>query len=153
MTEKTNEDLLQGLARGELTSGEARELLDLAEREGDEDVVATLHAMNEALKGELSGTHVRYEKPGIETEARDIVEGARQEEYGGPEDSFDRISRLWNAHLQNRGIDAALTGADVALMMDLMKTARLVTTPDHRDSLVDKIGYTIAYAKTVGVEA
>ena len=91
-------------------------------------------------------------QPRIEAEARDIVEGARQNEYGGPEDSFARTARLWNAHLQNRGIDGSLSPGDVALMMDLMKTARLITAPGHRDSIVDKIGYSIAYAKAVGVE-
>jgi hypothetical protein len=29
--------------------------------------------------------------------------------------------------------------------MDGVKTARLIQTPDHEDSVVDKIGYTICY--------
>jgi hypothetical protein len=35
-----------------------------------------------------------------------------------------------------------LTEQHVILMMDWMKTARLLETMDHNDSWVDKIGYT-----------
>jgi hypothetical protein len=44
---------------------------------------------------------------------------------------------MWN----DDGCDG-LFAEDVALMMVLMKVARLCNTPDHRDSLVDICGYT-----------
>jgi hypothetical protein len=63
--------------------------------------------------------------------------------YGSPEDNFGRIANLWNCHLENRGLrqDWALTSADVAYMMVLMKIARLENQPDHIDSIVDIAGY------------
>lgn len=69
--------------------------------------------------------------------------------YGGVEDNFNRIARLWNAHLFNRfdvnegGMVeiAALGPEDVAMMMALMKIARLEANPSHADSWVDVAGY------------
>lgn len=75
-------------------------------------------------------------------EAITITEGARQQAYDGPEENFTRIARHWIVFFKNRfDIDVALTPADVALIMDLMKTARLEFNPKHRDSWVDKAGY------------
>lgn len=69
--------------------------------------------------------------------------------YGGVEDNFNRIARLWNAHLFNRfdvnegGMVeiAALDASDVAMMMALMKIARLEANPSHADSWIDVAGY------------
>lgn len=62
--------------------------------------------------------------------------------YGGVEDNFTRIARLWKMHLLNR-FDRApdLTSADVAMMMVLMKIARLENQPNHPDSWTDVAGY------------
>lgn len=71
----------------------------------------------------------------------------REIQYDDPIDNFRRIARLWNAHLYNRyeQIEAyripPLDPADVALMMDLVKTARLEFDPANLDSWVDKAGY------------
>ncbi len=71
-----------------------------------------------------------------------IISGSRHQDYGGAEDSFTAIARYWNVHLLNaHGIRAELDAVDVALMMDLLKTARLDTNPAHEDSWVDKGGY------------
>ena len=72
--------------------------------------------------------------------------GDRGLNYGKPEDNFDRIARLWNAHLINTGIvrdpsEALLSAADVAMMCALLKVARLQHTPDHMDSWIDLAGY------------
>lgn len=77
--------------------------------------------------------------------------------YGRPADNFRRIARLWNAHILNRYGDGfggdttiaipALDEIDVALMMDLMKTARLENAPAHLDSWIDKAGYTACGAE------
>lgn len=69
-------------------------------------------------------------------EASSIVNGARTEVYGGPEDSFNQIGTLWGAYLHR-----IVTATDVALMLGLMKIARLKATPTHRDSWVDMAGY------------
>lgn len=73
--------------------------------------------------------------------AAKIVTGQREKIYSGPEDSFLKIARLWNAYLNNMGCNADLLPHDVALMMDLMKTARLQADCGHKDGWVDKAGY------------
>lgn len=66
----------------------------------------------------------------------------RASQYGTPEDNFARIARHWKVYLLNaKGLDVDITPTDVALLMDLMKTARLENMPGHRDSWVDKAGY------------
>lgn len=81
-------------------------------------------------------------KLSILMEAEKIVNGARRNAYGHPENNFQRIADLWNAYLVNRiDPDAPVSNQDVALMMCLMKIARLLETPTHRDSLVDLAGY------------
>lgn len=76
-------------------------------------------------------------------ETGEIIHGARQGEYGGPEDNFKRIAEYWSAFLNNRKCPGSnLLGWEVAIMMDLMKTARLQSTEGrHHDSWVDKAGY------------
>lgn len=70
-----------------------------------------------------------------------IVTGDRQTEYGGAERSFDLIARFWNTYLHGIGYVGALEPHNVAIMMALLKTARLCRSPRHRDSWVDGAGY------------
>lgn len=71
----------------------------------------------------------------------------RRNTYGPAEDNFLNIAQLWTEWLHARfratGVSTTFrfTRADVAVMMDLMKTARLVQTPDHPDTWTDKAGY------------
>lgn len=75
-------------------------------------------------------------------EASEIVTGARRKAYGHPENNFGRIAALWNNYLDLKPNGReSITPQDVALMMILMKVARLMESPDHRDSLVDLAGY------------
>jgi hypothetical protein len=74
--------------------------------------------------------------------AKAAVCGDRALNYGTPEDNFRRIATLWNAWLQVRKDSSApLAPWEVAIMMDLMKSARLANTPEHQDSWIDKAGY------------
>lgn len=59
----------------------------------------------------------------------------RAEMYGSPEDSFERIGKMWAAY---RGEE--YTPKDVAIMMILMKVAR-EAFQHKRDNFVDIIGY------------
>lgn len=75
-----------------------------------------------------------------------IVTSDRSIIHGPPEDSFNTIANLWNAYLNARprndeNHNQPLTIFDVALMMDLLKTARLATNPTNLDSWLDKAGY------------
>lgn len=82
----------------------------------------------------------------------EILDGAkacvcedRERQYGTPEDSFGFIARLWGAYLG----DNTLSGHDVALMMALLKIARIQTGRYKADSYIDAAGY-IACAGEVG---
>ena len=71
----------------------------------------------------------------ILTLAKQAVNGEREQTYGSPEDSFERIARLWSTYLQQ-----PVNGLDVAKMMILFKLAR---TGEHEylDNWVDIAGY------------
>ena len=74
-------------------------------------------------------------------QAQAIIYGDREQTYGHPAKNLQAIADFWNAYLENRQ-DEVLAPADVCNMMVLMKTARLLNTPGHKDSLVDICGYT-----------
>jgi len=75
----------------------------------------------------------------VELEAARIVRnGAREQIYGHPSKDLGRTGTFW-------GVE----GREVALRMIQMKISRLMSTPDHRDSIVDIIGYAIVYARMV----
>jgi hypothetical protein len=92
-------------------------------------------------------------KAAIADEAKRIVSGARRSAYGKPEDNFERIARFWQSYFLNTGRDVPVTAADVSPLMRLMKEARLCETPDHRDSFVDLVGYTLTGAEINKVSA
>lgn len=81
-------------------------------------------------------------------EANGIVNGARADAYGGPEDSFNTIAALWSTYLSRAGSVVGLTAPDVASMMALLKIARLQNNPGHWDSWVDLAGYAACGAET-----
>lgn len=85
-------------------------------------------------------------------EALRITSGARRANYGKPEMNFERIARFWQAYFQNTGRDINVTAADVSPLMRLMKEARLCETPDHLDSFVDLVGYTLTGSEVNGVK-
>lgn len=68
-------------------------------------------------------------------EAKGIVSGQRQDDYGSIDDSFKRIAGLWSAYL-GKHVDKY----DVAKMMMLLKISR-AKNGNHRDSYVDIVGY------------
>jgi hypothetical protein len=72
--------------------------------------------------------------------AKTLISGQRAVDYGDAKDNFDRIAAGWNIIVEN--IDGPITAKHVALMMDWVKTCRLLETIDHLDSWVDKVGYT-----------
>lgn len=81
----------------------------------------------------------------IEQEAGRLVRnGPRQQTYGHPRGDFDRVARRWSVYLDTKLREGvSLTAEDIAIMMIDFKLARLSQTPQHRDTKVDIIGYTI----------
>ena len=73
-------------------------------------------------------------------EAQRVTENDRQGTYGHPLPNHERIARLWNARLHEKLL-APLIPEDVTALMRLVKEARLIESPGHRDSLVDLAGY------------
>lgn len=83
-------------------------------------------------------------KPSILARAQEIVDGPRRKSYGHPLPNHQAIANLWNAFLKNKAQfypGEPLTAQDAALMMTLLKLARLQFEPGHEDSLLDGIGY------------
>ena len=76
------------------------------------------------------------------SEAEKCVCGKREQDYGTPEDSFQKIAALWTAYLSNNSIvDTVFSASDVAVMMALLKIARISENPQNMDSWVDGCGY------------
>ena len=75
-------------------------------------------------------------------EAQHIIYGDREKTYGAPDKNLVAIAGYWANHLHTRfGVYHDITGADVCIMMTLLKAARLGNDVTHRDSLVDAVGY------------
>jgi hypothetical protein len=68
--------------------------------------------------------------------AAECVLRDRNTQYGSPEDLFTEIAGLWSLF-----IGQEIKPHDVALMLALLKIARLMHNPTHADSWVDLAGY------------
>ena len=76
-------------------------------------------------------------------EAEKCVCGQRQQDYGSPEDNFTTIAYLWTVYLAAESdgkLAFNITAKDVAMMMALLKVAR-IARGDSLDSFVDLAGY------------
>lgn len=80
--------------------------------------------------------------------AIECVCGEREQDYGSPEDNFGRIATYWSAHL---GME--ITAEDVAVMMALLKIARIGTGTATDDSWVDLAGYAACGGEIAAAEA
>ena len=69
-------------------------------------------------------------------DAKAVINGERQNQYGDPEDSFRMVSNFWSDYL---GIDVSPRQA--AEMMVLLKIARQRTGRGKWDNYVDMCGY------------
>ena len=68
--------------------------------------------------------------------AKFCVCGGRESDYGKMEDSFQKIADMWSAYA---GI--VFSKENVAIMMALLKIARIATGTATEDSFVDLAGY------------
>lgn len=73
----------------------------------------------------------------------------RQEQYGDAHTEFTAIGRIWGALLKIEDIQPH----EVALMMDALKSVRLMHNPNHEDSYNDKHGYMRHYRTIVERES
>lgn len=65
-----------------------------------------------------------------------IICNDRQDVHGNPENTFALIATYWQTYL-----NTSITDVDVSVMMTLFKIARLQVNPEHRDNVLDGIGY------------
>lgn len=77
--------------------------------------------------------------------AKEYVTKDRAADHGNMEDNFSTIGKYWSVHL---GVDVSAT--DVAVMMTLLKAARIKSNPSHPDNWVDACGYMACGGEIVG---
>ena len=82
----------------------------------------------------------------ILSEVKKIICNDRNEQYGEPEDSFEKIADYWTTYLKHNCVapdaDCCLCARDVAILMVLFKLARMETSQFvSYDSFIDAIGY------------
>lgn len=86
--------------------------------------------------------------------AKACVCGQREEDYGKPEDNFRIIADYWMTYLRGRCIglstDVCINPEDVAMMMALLKIARVQTGSGTADCFVDLAGYAACGGEIAG---
>lgn len=74
-----------------------------------------------------------------------IVTQDREEQYGKPEDNFGLIAALWEPYIRETCVESGagvnILPEDVAIMMSLLKIARIATGQPKADNFVDLAGY------------
>lgn len=87
--------------------------------------------------------------------AEKCVCGQREQDYGTPEDNFETIAELWETYLRRACVDEAggvyIDANDVAIMMVLLKIARIAAGGGKADSWIDLAGYAACGAECEGV--
>ena len=80
-------------------------------------------------------------------EAKKCVCEDRESQYGSPEDSFSIIAGFWSVYLEY-----AISPVDVAIMMSLLKIARIAGGRFKADSYIDACGYIACAGEIAGRE-
>lgn len=75
--------------------------------------------------------------------ASELINGERAKDYGEPQQSFEKIAKLWSTYLHHE-----ITVTDVGMLMILLKVARNGRGRNKPDNFVDICGY----ASLVGSE-
>lgn len=86
--------------------------------------------------------------------AEKCVCGQREQDYGTPENNFKAIAKLWETYLNKactRGVNVRVEAKDVAVMMALLKIARIAAGGGKADSWIDLAGYAACGAECEGV--
>lgn len=95
---------------------------------------------------EWSKTLNYYTRSDILDTAKKYVTEDRAADHGNMEDNFRTIASYWNTHL---GIDF-IEPQDVAVMMTMLKLARIKSNNKHIDNWVDACGYMACGGEIVG---
>ncbi len=97
----------------------------------------------------VCGHSERTVRESVLDEAKKIICGDRNKQYGEPEDSFGVIAEMWTAYLNGGGkLVKSITAEDVGWMMVCFKAARAATADEpKRDTFVDAAGYAACAAE------
>lgn len=92
-------------------------------------------------EGETQDQLSQYEEPQpfrerVLDSASDKISGSSEQTYGTPAENFERTAQLWSVLFGH-----PVSVLDVAIALDLVKTSRLIQSPAHLDSWIDKVGY------------
>lgn len=100
------------------------------------------------MPADTTAPHERKDGDTILDTAKGLIYGDRQQQYGGALESFTNIGDGWAIILRSKLREGeTVTAEETSLMLDWFKTCRLLNTPGHMDSLIDKAGYTGCYEK------
>lgn len=129
-----------------------------------EDAYALCHAashtdntpdIREAVEKHSEDAKRKLTRADILHAAEKCVCGQRETDYGTPEDNFETIAGLWKTYLSRACVDEAggvyIDATDVAMMMALLKIARIAGGSGTRDSFIDLAGYAACGAECEGV--
>lgn len=93
----------------------------------------------------IAGAGKKVSRADILDRAKAIVTGEREKQYGKPEDNFAIIAELWGAYTGYK-----FSPVDVAMMMALLKVARIKTGDYLTDNYVDICGYAACAGEIAG---
>lgn len=129
-----------------------------------EDAYALCHAashtdntpdIREAVEENSEDVKRKLTRADILHAAEKCVCGQRETDYGTPEDNFKVIAELWETYLRRACVDEAgdvyIEANDVAMMMALLKIARIAAGGGKADSWIDLAGYAACGAECEGV--
>lgn len=129
-----------------LTVEDAYDLCHAASHTDDTPDVVEKH--DEDVKRKLTRADILHA-------AEKCVCGQREQDYGTPEDNFETIAVLWETYLRRACVDEAggvyIDANDVAMMMALLKIARIAAGGGKADSWIDLAGYAACGAECEGV--
>tara|TARA_R110001606_G_scaffold220818_1_gene368637 strand:- start:126 stop:677 length:552 start_codon:yes stop_codon:yes gene_type:complete len=77
--------------------------------------------------------------------AKQYITKDRAEEHGDLDSNFTTIAAYWSTHL-----NTAVSATDVAVMMNLVKIARIKSNPTNMDNWIDGCGYLACGAELAG---
>ena len=172
-TEEKAKILLDALSEQKYRWGGSNELEEIAYWKEDlPDVCFWIEPQKEITHGDLKYAHKRSDivtefddLPNLQvindqeaktdtTTRKSVLEQAektvcvdREKQYGSPENNFKLIAKLWSVVL---GI--TITPKMVAIMMNLLKVARIISGQHKTDNWVDALGYMACGAELEGLE-
>ena len=74
-------------------------------------------------------------------EAKELITGSRNDQYGPATGDFSRSANALNAYGYRGPGGRELSAYDIAIMITAVKISRLMWRPDGRDNWVDIAGY------------